>query len=597
MRLINYFPAGYKPRPQQRFIIDEIEKHILAGVKYIIVNAPTGIGKSLIAMTLGNYFKNCYICTGQKSLQDQYMKEFCHMACTVKGKANFECLDYKRERDGHINDCDHGWCTKNKDPDVVCHRTIHPREKDREACESAARGVLYFQSEEEPCLYQVQKAEALKSKIVVTNYDYLLAAINYVHDFGQREVLVSDEGHGLEGHIANFVTVDITQHLLDRLNANCIKKFSFEFTDFNASQEEKFNIHLAYLNKIMKELRVLEHREIKFASDIKLFNNANTKIQFLLDDINENRIKNRDNWVVKEERKDKSSALTKIQFCPVYVNKYAKDLYFNSGGINIIMSATILAKDKEACVEFASDLGIKKNEFEYTTTPQVFSSVNSLIYNLKLANMHYVKGRTPNDEKVFHAEIVNKIDLILELHPDVKGIIHCHTKRISKFIETYTRYPDRIITHDTKNRAVKLTEHCDSRKPTVLCSPSMHEGVDLKDDLSRFQIIVKIPYPNTREERMERRSKIDESYIDRQASLALAQALGRSVRSEQDYARTYTIDSRFDWFIPRNHRYLGGIVKDRVIPKDMVERNLRACHISQREQRILDELFKYIHEI
>ena len=33
-------------------------------------------------------------------------------------------------------------------------------------------------------------------------------------------------------------------------------------------------------------------------------------------------------------------------------------------------------------------------------------------------------------------------------------------------------------------------------KPTVLISPSLHTGLDLKDDLSRFQIITKVPYPN-----------------------------------------------------------------------------------------------------
>ena len=38
-----------------------------------------------------------------------------------------------------------------------------------------------------------------------------------------------------------------------------------------------------------------------------------------------------------------------------------------------------------------------------------------------------------------------------------------------------------------------IEEHFKTTKPTVLISPSLHLGLDLKDDLSRFQVIVKVP--------------------------------------------------------------------------------------------------------
>ena len=37
-----------------------------------------------------------------------------------------------------------------------------------------------------------------------------------------------------------------------------------------------------------------------------------------------------------------------------------------------------------------------------------------------------------------------------------------------------------------------IREHAESTKPTVLISPSLHTGLDLKDHLSRFQIITKV---------------------------------------------------------------------------------------------------------
>jgi ATP-dependent DNA helicase DinG len=44
------------------------------------------------------------------------------------------------------------------------------------------------------------------------------------------------------------------------------------------------------------------------------------------------------------------------------------------------------------------------------------------------------------------------------------------------------------------DRDETLQRHYKNSKPTVLISPSFYLGVDLKDNLSRFQIIVKVPY-------------------------------------------------------------------------------------------------------
>jgi ATP-dependent DNA helicase DinG len=46
------------------------------------------------------------------------------------------------------------------------------------------------------------------------------------------------------------------------------------------------------------------------------------------------------------------------------------------------------------------------------------------------------------------------------------------------------------------SREEVIVEHLNSTKPTVLISPSLYLGLDLKDDLSRFQIITRVPYPD-----------------------------------------------------------------------------------------------------
>jgi Rad3-related DNA helicase len=89
----------------------------------------------------------------------------------------------------------------------------------------------------------------------------------------------------------------------------------------------------------------------------------------------------------------------------------------------------------------------------------------------------------------------------------------------------------------------------------VLISPSLYQGVDLKDDLSRFQVIVKVPYPDQSERRTKVKLERDRGWYDWQTALRLVQTYGRSVRSETDHAVTYVLDSNFTRFV-NSHRDL-----------------------------------------
>ena len=83
----------------------------------------------------------------------------------------------------------------------------------------------------------------------------------------------------------------------------------------------------------------------------------------------------------------------------------------------------------------------------------------------------------------------------------------------------------------------------------------MCEGVDLKDDLSRFQIIVKVPSPYLGDPLIRKRMNKWEKWYPLQTAKTIVQAAGRSIRSESDSATTYILDSDWDRFYNRN-RYL-----------------------------------------
>jgi Rad3-related DNA helicase len=106
--------------------------------------------------------------------------------------------------------------------------------------------------------------------------------------------------------------------------------------------------------------------------------------------------------------------------------------------------------------------------------------------------------------------------------------------------------------HDSDNREEVLKKHMRSSKPTVLLSPSMTEGIDLKEDLSRFQVICKVPYPYLGDKLIKKKMHKWKWWYSFQTAKTIIQSAGRSVRSVDDKAVTYVFDSDWERFYSRN---------------------------------------------
>ncbi|GAI61214.1 unnamed protein product [marine sediment metagenome] len=84
----------------------------------------------------------------------------------------------------------------------------------------------------------------------------------------------------------------------------------------------------------------------------------------------------------------------------------------------------------------------------------------------------------------------------------------------------------------------------------VLISPAIKDGVDLKDDMCRFQILLKVPYPNIKDARVNYllNVKKDRDWYNNETAKDIIQTYGRAVRSPTDYAKFYIIDGSFRTF-------------------------------------------------
>ena len=86
---LNNFPHSVF-RNNQDGVIRQICEAFNSGYKHIILEAPTGFGKSAIAITIARALGSSYICTATKDLQSQYSRDYQFLKI-AKGKSNFLC--------------------------------------------------------------------------------------------------------------------------------------------------------------------------------------------------------------------------------------------------------------------------------------------------------------------------------------------------------------------------------------------------------------------------------------------------------------------------------------------------------------------------
>ena len=94
---LSYFPR-IKPREQQKIAINQIITFFetdLFEQQVFLLDAPTGIGKGAIGLTIANYFYEEYgfgsnYLIHNKSLEQQMVKDYENIAHTL-GRGNFTC--------------------------------------------------------------------------------------------------------------------------------------------------------------------------------------------------------------------------------------------------------------------------------------------------------------------------------------------------------------------------------------------------------------------------------------------------------------------------------------------------------------------------
>jgi len=385
----------------------------------------------------------------------------------------------------------------------------------------------------ESCSYYLQKYEALVAPHSLWNYHAFFQIMKFnkklFEDYLDRKVSIFDEAHKIEDQIIQFVGFDIFAGQITECNLNSEK---YDFTDLDSMIKLTDDMAFSYAKQIkdIKESTIFQNKpdfELITRLERRHDKSAQAKIDIMGD---------KDNFIVNDPMKDLNGNFRTISVKPIDVSKFAKTFFETE--YQIFMSATI---NKQS---FCENMGFDKDEVAFVDTPKSpFPIEHRQIDLLNIRRLSY--GSTEEDE----LEVIKTIDRILDEHSTERGLILTSSiprcQKILRFLSPKNTRRIRIChstNKDGKTQDEVISEHASD--PTgVLLSSSLWEGVDLKDDLSRFQIIAKVPYPNYKEKRTKAKMDKFPLWYTSQTLTKLLQGFGRSIRSNDDWAKTYVLDT------------------------------------------------------
>jgi Rad3-related DNA helicase len=510
------FPFAHY-RAGQREALDAARRAFGEGRRIVVVEAPTGAGKSAIAVTLAREASSSYLLTGQKILQDQYQRDFDDLA-VVKGRANYPCEVA---------------ATHAGDAPCLLGRT-YP------ACSA--------------CSYFRAKHHAIASRRALLNYAYFLHELNASGQFGPRDLLVLDEAHNAEAMLLAFVTLTLADGVLERAGIDARVPGFVE-------GEVAFEFAERLIPRVAERVRALGRsieagsgsieREAEILRQQRTLATIARRLDWLID--------SRDDgveWVV-EHRFERPHGAS-LTFKPVSVAPFAEELLFAHARRVLMLSATVLDAGT-----FLRSLGVAPEEAAVVQVASTFPVERRPLLLRPVARLtrHHLEEELPR----LIAEVIE----IMRDHDGEKGVVHTHTYRIAEAIARAlpADLAARVITHrDAAGRDAAIDAHLRAPSATILLSPSMTEGLDFVGDLARWQVICKLPYPSLGDPQVAARCRNDQGWYDWRTSLTLVQAYGRAVRSEEDHAVTYVLDAGAPKFLERQRRRLPGWFVDAIRP-------------------------------
>ncbi len=503
-RIFDEFPAE-SYRGNQKGALADVRDAFEAGNDVVLVRAPTGSGKSLLARAIAGCARtageagpeqvvDAYYTTPQVSqLDDVAEDQLLEDLSVIRGKGNYDCI-LPGETDTPVTQAP---CAREREFDCqVKHR----------------------------CPYFSDRSIAANRRIAAMTLAYFMQTAGS-DVFGMRDVVVIDEAHGLGDWAEMYATVEIgpdTFPLFDEVSPPDVDDL-----EDAAGYAQRVS---TTAERRVKELRGNAEIDPEEAAERDRLNELRRDLDWFVEDYRDP--ESVTTWVVDQPDGEGMPVTIK----PMSPEKYLKHTVWDRGNRFALLSATIL--NKEA---FCANVGLSPDRVALVEVGHTFPVENRPLYDVTRGKMTYEH----RDETL--PEIARALVRIMQRHPDEKGLVHCHSYAIQDQLEDLLAdfgVSERVRSHESADRDAQLAAWKRSDDPDVFLSVKMEEALDLEGDLCRWQLLCKAPYPNTRDSRVARRLEDDQwAWYYRAALRTVIQACGRVVRAPDDHGATYLGDS------------------------------------------------------
>lgn len=547
--LAAYQRVGYTPRDRQ---VEHINEIIVAfndrKIKNLVLSAPTGTGKSVIGVVVAEVMHELkfprqqqhasFLLTATNALTEQYHESFGDGGrdqnfVLLKGASNYECSALTTPSEQYFGDTCTFQAFKKAGLDDMINRHCNN------------------------CEYRRTRQARINARHLVTNYSYFftdrMAAAN---PLAPRTVTVFDEAHLLNDlfveHLAIYFSEKAIQKIIDEVAEHLKLGSTDVFKDLKLIREglikgmindETYPRFLEVLAEcyttIAKSAKGEADRNVSNHKAYTRFSRLAGKYNGLASKINDLFEYNYPS-VFEYKKKDVAKGQNdhEASVKPIFVGEMFELL--NNAEHNLLMSATITK-------EYAHQTLKMLDSMEYMRLDPQFPPMNKKVVIFKPLTLNYTSMKDQKTVKQLCANVWQ----IVDHHTSVgqRGIILAPSFNVVESITGTLRNMGtkaKIFEHRRGEKLAELVEMFKAYpidKPAVLITPSGYEGVDLPGDLSRYQIIVKCPYASLGDRRIKVIMEQYPTIYQINAIQKIVQGAGRSVRSSDDWAITYMLDT------------------------------------------------------
>jgi len=522
-----FLDLGYSPRPNQISAVTDIVVAFALGKRHVFLDAPTGSGKSLIALAAQRVLNSStVIVTATNSLCDQYARDHDWLP-QVLGANNYSCPLRKKLELANDN---------------------------AEFCYKKSR-FYYDRFELEPgecgeCQFAASRRAKKISPITVTNYSYYIIDQLYIKQKTEdgcynADMAIFDESHLINEqfaqHYAIFYSAARSREFLNDIRSLCGEASNmelayssvFKIIDENVSRgtigKSNFKKFTDMLLKFyLKMIDIIDNKKIYAESDSSYDRLFAMKRKYhgmfcKIDDLNKFGYE----VVVDVKKNEKSLTIT-----PVFVGATSEHMFREK---NLFMSATT---NYEFMIK---TLALDPNDCQLVKVPYSFNRDDkTLDFSFAARKVNWSNMNDPDTIRSLCRDVEN----VSKRHLGENGVVITTSFKTAADIASGVSVEHDVILHDSKTSAKDvISKFKKSTRPTILVSPSLFEGVDFSGDASKFQVLVKAPYPSLGSKRMFHISRKHRAVYLQMAVMRMNQALGRSTRDVNDKSVTYVLDT------------------------------------------------------